>query len=203
MALFLGLDFSYVLPAVLFTLLAVILGSSFFKKPKPSKKKEDDAARVERTEKVEHFQPKVELPEVAPIVEHKEEKVEQKEAESVAVAPVVEEMGVVEEQPVIEPETTEIQEPAPEPEPEAEPEPTPKPAPEEEPVPELIPGDIEDIEPESLDKPQPEEEPVGEHNDDSAEHDLSPKYSPGKKRTTQFEEMMTKEELEEEQSMEE
>lgn len=105
MALFLGLDFSYVLPAVLFTLLAVILGSSFFKKPKPSKKKEDDAARVERTEKVEHFQPKVELPEVAPIVEHKEEKVEQKEAESVAVAPVVEEMGVVEEQP----ETTEIQ----------------------------------------------------------------------------------------------
>ncbi|KAJ8251721.1 hypothetical protein GJAV_G00224400 [Gymnothorax javanicus] len=196
MAVILGLDVSYVLPAILFTLLAVIIGSSFFKKPKPTKKKQD-AAPEGSTEKVE---PRTELPEKAPIVEHKEEikaevapKAVEKEPEVAAVAPVVEEIGVVEEQPAQE-------ESVPEEEPHK---------PEEEPMPELISETVTDeTEPEPENEQEPEGEPAeespreAEHDDGSVEEDLSPKYSPGKKRTTQFEEMMTKEELEEEQRVE-
>ncbi|KAJ8389169.1 hypothetical protein AAFF_G00123750 [Aldrovandia affinis] len=219
------LDVSYLLPAILFTLFAIIVGSSFFtKKQKPTNQTPPDVPhRHKEPEKPSGGYAERKVPEPAPIVVHKEEpkaeevvaeeKVEEKGPEVVAVAPVVEEMGVVEEQPATEPdvppapETTGIQEPEPELEKE------PEAVPEEEPIPDLIPGSVveevtpEDlIEPESVPEPTPapehvlEKESVAEHNEGDVKEDGSLKYTPG--RTPQFEEMMTNREMEEEQRVE-
>ncbi|XP_041757471.1 protein TsetseEP-like isoform X2 [Coregonus clupeaformis] len=135
------LDASIILPALFFTILAVVLAAKFIPKKQPEEKKKrvkvgygDDsppsralapAVPVVEVPKVE-ISPPVMKPEVIP--------------EPETVAPVVEEINVVEEETVKEPEIIpEVQTvPEPVPEPVVEPEPVPEPIPEPEPIPVVV-----------------------------------------------------------------
>jgi len=224
-------DPAVIIPAILFTVAAIYFASTYLNKkaaaaPAEKKKPKVGYADIIPPSRalgvVQHYEPKVEKP---PVIEHKPEVAPPKE-EPVIVAPVVEDIGVVEEQPepeiipvyqetdvknVPEPEPVpEVvaepiaepvveAEPMPEAEPEAEEAPAPAP---EEPLPELIPGSMH------IDEPAPEpmmdvvpgdvpELDAYEHNDVAAAEDHV-SFTPGKKQS-KFETLMTKEEMEEEQ----
>ncbi|XP_036401219.1 matrix-remodeling-associated protein 7-like isoform X3 [Megalops cyprinoides] len=179
-------DWSFALPAIVFTLLAIIVAHALFtKKPttaSPPRTACDEDAQAGLTEKVN--KPEVETKDLTPGQTHKANKEPVPEAvprEESMHAPVPEATCV---------EETLLPELVPEETPEREQDNVPQPKPEKGVTP----------------RPPPEEEtefsPVTEEQNAAAasleEDYLSLKYTPGKLRTSQLEKMMTKEELEEE-----
>ncbi|KAM9472730.1 uncharacterized protein ACWYII_007945 isoform 1-T2 [Salvelinus alpinus] len=221
------LDASIILPALFFTILAVVLAAKFIPKKQPEEKKKrvkvgnrDDipparaltpAVGVVEVPKVE-IPPPVEVPKVKVPPQVVEAEVL---TEPVTVAPVVEEINVVEEETVKEPEI--IPEVQPVPEPVVEPEPVPEPIPVivEEPILELIaePEPVSVVkevpvreltpEPAREPKPKPVREPTPEpffvpEPEDLESNAEEVHFTPGMK-ISKLEKLMTKEEMEEEQ----
>ncbi|XP_064843858.1 matrix-remodeling-associated protein 7-like isoform X1 [Oncorhynchus masou masou] len=212
------LDASIILPALFFTILAVVLAAKFIPKKQPEEKKRvkvgngDDippsralapAVAILEVPKMEMVPPQVVEAEVIP--------------EPVTVAPVVEEINVVEEETVKEPEM--IPEVQVVPEPVVEPEPVPELIPEPEPIPVVVEEPILDLIAESVVKevpvreptpeparepnPKPAREPTPEPIFVTEPEDLESNaeevhFTPGMK-ISKLEKLMTKEEMEEEQ----
>lgn len=109
------LDPAILIPALFFTVVAVVFASKFFNQKEvvaPKKKQQVGYADVIPPSRALGVvvQPKVEVP-PAPVIAHKEVEVKAeevipapKEEQPITVAPVVEEIGVVEETPLIEAE---------------------------------------------------------------------------------------------------
>ncbi|KAG5263149.1 hypothetical protein AALO_G00283140 [Alosa alosa] len=165
-----ALDATMILPAIFFTVVAVIIGSILFKKKPvkeaPKNKHHEHEEAPARSVEVHHATPSEPL-EIPVLVNHPifgttvsaeaEKKAVKKVEEPVAAPPVVEDVGVVEQPAVVEAVVEAVQA-APEPVPvvEATPEPVVEPAPEPcepvaEPVEEPLPAE-----------PTPEPEPIVE-----------------------------------------
>lgn len=100
-------DVSFVVPAVIFTFLAIILATSLFGKKADPKSETivDDAPLEDTAREGEELQPKSEKHKVSQSeVNRIEEITAEPEPDVPAVAPVVEEMGALEEEPVTQSE---------------------------------------------------------------------------------------------------
>ncbi|XP_023868459.1 matrix-remodeling-associated protein 7 isoform X2 [Salvelinus sp. IW2-2015] len=227
------LDASIILPALFFTILAVVLAAKFIPKKQPEEKKKrvkvgnrDDIPPARAlTPAVGVVEvPKVEIPPpvIVPKVKVPPQVVDAEVlTEPVTVAPVVEEINVVEEETVKEPEI--IPEVQPVPEPVVEPEPVPEPITEPEPIPVIVEEPILELiaEPEPVSvvkevpvreltpeparepKPKPVREPTPEpifvpEPEDLESNAEEVHFTPGMK-ISKLEKLMTKEEMEEEQ----
>ncbi|XP_055741560.1 E3 ubiquitin-protein ligase RNF12-B-like isoform X2 [Salvelinus fontinalis] len=217
------LDASIILPALFFTILAVVLAAKFIPKKLPEGQKKrvkvgngDDippsraltpAVGVVEVPKVEMVPPQVVEAEVL--------------TEPVTVAPVVEEINVAEEETVKEPEM--ILEVQAVPEPVVEPEPVPEPITEPEPIPVVVEEPIleliaepepvsvmkevpvRELSPEPAREPKPAREPTPEPifvpEPEDLESNAEVHFTPGMK-ISKLEKLMTKEEMEEEQRIE-
>uniref|UniRef100_A0A4W5KCD5 Matrix-remodeling-associated protein 7 helical domain-containing protein n=1 Tax=Hucho hucho TaxID=62062 RepID=A0A4W5KCD5_9TELE len=170
------LDASIILPALFFTILAVVLATKFIPKKQPEEKKKSVKDDIPSSRALAPAvpileAPKVEIPPpvIVPRVEVPPPVVGAEViTEPVTVAPVVEEINVVEEETVKEheiiPEVQAVPEPVPEPV--VEPEPVPEPIPEPEPIPVVVEEPILELiaepEPVSVVKEVPVREPTPE-----------------------------------------
>ncbi|XP_020332370.1 matrix-remodeling-associated protein 7 isoform X1 [Oncorhynchus kisutch] len=216
------LDASIILPALFFTILAVVLAAKFIPKKQPEeKKKKVKVGNGDEIPPSRVLAPAVAILEV-PKMEVPPQVVEAEVIpEPVTVAPVVEEINVVEEETVKEPEMIpEVRAvPEPVPEPVVEPEPVPEPIPEPEPIPVVVEEPILDLIAKSVGKevpvreptpeparepnPKPAREPTPEPIFVTEPEDLESNaeevhFTPGMK-ISKLEKLMTKEEMEEEQ----
>ncbi|XP_061087691.1 uncharacterized protein LOC133122040 isoform X2 [Conger conger] len=223
-------DMSYVVPAILFTLLAIVFASTIFsKKPISASpyKKECELTKTGLTEKANeskdsdtgliHKADKVKADEV--VTAERNTRIKE-QTDSTLVTPT-ENIGVLQEQPGTEyvnwtiqvrpdAKKSDIKDPAAEALPQEEQdEAVPEAIPVEETAPLLLPEAVPGMEeaPEVLTDEEAESRPVFQEHcviGAASEEDgcQSLKYTPGKLRTSQLEEMMSKEELEEEQRIE-